>query len=214
MKTLAVAAIFAMFTTHAFAAPGVEEAIRPIQDEWARVKYQVPEKERADRYRALAIEAHRVAEAYPRQAEPRVWEAIVVSSEAGARGGLGALSMAREAKRKLEEALAIDDRALEGSAYASLGTLYDKVPGWPIGFGDTARAEEYLRRALAINPAGIDPNFFYGEYLVGRGRHAEALPRLETALRAAPRPGRELADAGRREEVVALMVRVKKELAR
>ena len=36
-----------------------------------------------------------------------------------------------------------------GSAYTSLGTLYFKVPGWPVGFGDEEKAEELLRKALA-----------------------------------------------------------------
>jgi Tfp pilus assembly protein PilF len=103
----------------------------------------------------------------------------------------------------LEEALKINDKALNGSAYTSLATLYAKVPGWPVGFGDKAKAEELFKKSLSINPDGIDPNFFYGEYLVDRERFAEARTHLETALKAAPRPGRELADSGRRKEISA-----------
>ena len=62
-----------------------------------------------------------------------------------------------------------------------------------------------LRQALAINPDGIDPNFFYAELLADSGRAEQALPFLERALAAPPRPGRALADAGRREEIKALM---------
>ena len=47
---------------------------------------------------------------------------------------------------------------LDGSAYNSLGVLYYKVPGWPVGFGDKAKARELLQKALAINPKGIDAN--------------------------------------------------------
>jgi tetratricopeptide (TPR) repeat protein len=108
--------------------------------------------------------------------EPLIWEGIVLSSEAGAKGGLGALSLAKEARQRLDEALKLNDKALNGSAYTSLATLYAKVPGWPVGFGDKERAEEYFKKALAINPDGIDPNFFYGEYLADRSRPAEALP--------------------------------------
>jgi len=117
----------------------------------------------------------------------------------------------QEAKRLLEESLKLDEKALNGSAYTSLATLYAKVPGWPVGFGDKERAEEYFKKALAINPDGIDPNFFYGEYLADRGRTGAALTYLEKALKAPPRPGREVADSGRRQEIQALLAKVRKE---
>lgn len=193
-------------------AAGIEEAIRPIQDEWAVIKYHTPDKQQAERYHTLSQRAHQVVEANPGKPEPLIWEAIALSSEAGAKGGLGAMSIAKEAKQQLEEALKLDDQALKGSAYASLGTLYYKVPGWPIGFGNKARAEEYLKKSLSLNPGGIDPNFFYGEYLFERERYADAMHYLDTALKAPPRPGREQADAGRRKEIKALITKVKKQM--
>jgi tetratricopeptide (TPR) repeat protein len=189
-----------------------EEMIRPLQDEWAQVKYRIPEKQQAERYHALATQARQLAEGNPGKAEILVWEGIALSSEAGAKGGLGALSLAKEARQRLEEAIKLDDKALKGSAYTSLGTLYYKVPGWPIGFGDKAKAESLLKKALSINPDGIDPNYFYGEYLAERDRNQEALRYLEHALKAAPRPGRELADNGRRQEIQALLAGVRKNL--
>jgi cytochrome c-type biogenesis protein CcmH/NrfG len=83
------------------------------------------------------------------------------------------------------------------------------VPGWPLGFGDKAKAKELLQKALAINPQGIDPNFFYAEYLVETQHANEAMPHLEKALQAPPRPGRQIADSGRRDEVRALMAKIK-----
>jgi tetratricopeptide (TPR) repeat protein len=189
-----------------------DEMIRPLQDEWAQVKYRMPEKQQAERYHALAEQARKLAENNPGKAEILVWEGIALSSEAGAKGGLGALSLAKEARQRLEEAIKLDDKALKGSAYTSLGTLYYKVPGWPIGFGDKAKAESLLKKALSINPDGIDPNYFYGEYLAERDRNQEALRYLEHALKAAPRPGRELADSGRRQEIQALLAGVRKNL--
>ncbi len=70
-----------------------------------------------------------------------------------------------------------------------------------MGFGDDEKAEQLLKQALAINPTGIDPNFFYGDFLLDQGRKAEAKGYLEKALAAPPRPGRELADQGRRIEI-------------
>jgi len=194
------------------AADAVEEALHPIQVEWAAIKYRTPEKQQEARYHTLAQQAHKLAEAHPDRSEPLVWEGIALSSEAGAKGGLGALSLARAAKNKLELALKRDSHVLKGSAWTSLGTLYYKVPGWPIGFGDKAKAEEMLNKAVALNPDGIDPNFFRGEYLFERERYGEALKSLETALHAPARPGRELADSGRRQEIQALLAKVRKEM--
>lgn len=191
---------------------GDESLIKPVQDEWAQVKYRVPEKQQADRYHELAERTRKLAESHPGSAELLIWEGIVLSSEAGARGGLGALSLAREARRRFEEALKLDDKALKGSAYTSLGSLYYKVPGWPIGFGNKEKAESLLKKALAIQPDGIDPLYFYGDFLAERERYAEAQRALEAALRAPARPGRELADSGRRQEVQALLAQVRKNL--
>ncbi|MCK7498772.1 MAG: hypothetical protein MZW92_55455 [Comamonadaceae bacterium] len=79
--------------------------------------------------------------------------------------------------------------------------LYYKVPGWPIGFGDKAKAKELLQKALAINPQGIDANYFYGEYLVETGKPAEAraVPGARARRRRRVRAA-QIADAGRREE--------------
>lgn len=192
-------------------AASVDELIRPIQDEWADIKYRQPAKQQPELYRTLAEKTHKLAEANPYSAEVLIWEGIVVSSEAGARGGLGALSLAKEARRLLEESLKLNEGALSGSAYTSLATLYAKVPGWPIAFGDEKRAEELFRKSLALNPSGIDPNFFYGEYLIDDGRVAEGRRYLEAALKAPPRPGRELADQGRRREIQALLDKTAKD---
>ena len=208
---IAASVFFGLLLSATLHAATPEEIVRPIQDQWAEIKYRTPEKQQAEQYQALAQKSRQLAEGHPGMAEALVWEGIVISSEAGARGGLGALSLAKEAKQRFEEALKINDKALDGSAYTSLATLYAKVPGWPIGFGDKARAEEYFKKSLAINPDGIDPNFFYGEYLADRDRAPEARQYLEKALKAAPRPGRELADSGRRQEIKALLARLDKE---
>ncbi len=203
LKTVFLAACLGV-TALAHAAPG-EELIRPIQDRWAEIKYRQPEKLQADLYHELAVQARQLSQAQPNLAPALIWEAIVVSSEAGARGGLGALSLAKEAKKLLEESLKLDETALNGSADTSLATLYVKVPRWPIAFGDKDKAEELFRKSLAINPTGIDPNFFYGEYLIDEDRVAEGRRYLEKALAAPARPGRELADQGRRKEIQALL---------
>jgi cytochrome c-type biogenesis protein CcmH/NrfG len=190
------------------AAP-VDDAVAELQRDWEVIRYQTPASEREKRFESLSAKAHQVAQAFPGRSEALIWQGIIVSSWAGEKGGLGALNLVKQAKADYEQAIQIDGQALDGSAYASLGVLYYKVPGWPLGFGDKAKAKDLLQKALALNPNGIDPNFFYAEYLV-ETRHAdEAVPYLEKALQAPARPGRQIADAGRREEARALLAKFK-----
>ena len=182
-----------------------------IQQAWAHVNYEVPAGDaRVRAFEKLEQRAEAFTQRHPGRAEALIWEGIVESSYAGAKGGLGALSLAKEARSNLEAAIKINPKALDGSAYTSLGTLYFKVPGFPIGFGDKDKAAELLQQALALNPDGIDPNYFYAEFLSDQGRDAEALKYLQKAARAPARPGRELADQGRQAEIAALAARVQK----
>lgn len=203
-------ALLAALALSSFAHAGtVEEDVVQLQHDWEVIRYQTPASEREKRFEALAARAHQIAEAQPQRAEPLVWEGIIVSSWAGEKGGLGALGLVKRAKAIYESAIQLDGKVLDGSAYNSLGVLYYKVPGWPVGFGDKKRAKELLEQALALNPKGIDPNFFYGEYLLETGRPAEAVTYLERALQAPARPGRQVADTGRREEARALLEKAK-----
>ena len=197
----------ALSSSAAAAAPAadLDQGIHALQNDWATIQYTVPADKRAARFEALSQQAHELTERYAGRAEPHIWEGIILSSWAGAKGGLGALGLAKQAKAEYETAIGIDSKALGGSALNSLGVLYYKVPGWPVGFGDNKKAEALLQQALAVNPDGIDPNFFYADYLVYRNRKAEAVPYLEKALKAPPRPGREVADEGRRAEARALL---------
>ena len=111
--------------------------------------------------------------------------------------------MVKEAKELLESVIDRAPQTLEGSAYTSLGSLYYQVPGWPIGFGNDKEAEKMLKKALEINPNGIDPNYFYADFLVQDGRKEEAKQYFNRALQASPRPNRPLADEGRRMEIQA-----------
>jgi tetratricopeptide (TPR) repeat protein len=190
---------------HAAHAAPVDDAVVELQREWEVARYQTPAGEREKRFQALAAKAHRTTESFPDRAEPLIWEGIIDSSLAAEKGGLGALGLAKQARALYERAIQIDGSALDGSAYNSLGVLYYKVPRWPVAFGDKAKAAELLQKALALNPQGIDPNFFYGEFLAETDRRDEAIVYLERALQAPARPGRQIADSGRREEIRELL---------
>jgi len=189
---------------------GVDEDVRGLQQEWEQIKYRKPQGEQEKAFAELSKNAATVRARYADRAEPEIWYGIIVASYAGAKGGLGALSLAKDAKAALEHALSIDPKALSGSAYASLGSLYYQVPGWPLGFGDDEKAHALLERALSINPEGIDPNYFLGDYLYRQRDFDGARRALERALKAPPRPDRPLADEGRRKEIQALLARLPK----
>jgi tetratricopeptide (TPR) repeat protein len=190
--------------------PAFDAELLSIQQAWAKANYETTAGDaRKEAFDALEKRAEAFTKQHPGRAEALIWEGIIESSYAGAKGGLGALGLAKEARSNLEAALKIDPTALNGSAYTSLGTLYYRVPGFPVGFGDHDKARKLLKEALKINPNGIDPNYFYADFLVKEGEYAAALPYLEKAARAPARPGREVADKGRRAEIDALMATAK-----
>jgi len=189
--------------------------VQSLQREWAVINYQTKgKKNQLAQYKVLSKKAQVVAEKSPNSAEVKIWQAIILSTQAGAQGGLGALGLVKKARNLLNQAAKINPSALNESAYTSLGSLYYKVPSWPIGFGNKKKAQSYLAKALKINPQGIDPNFFYGEYLMEKGNYEEAEKFLNVAVSTAARPSRPLADKGRREEARALLKKVKSKLGK
>jgi tetratricopeptide (TPR) repeat protein len=199
LSSLVIACV--LMCVGAVATAAMEDDMLDLQQRWASVKYTLSGDEQASAFTTLTVDARKLVEENPRNAEPRVWLAIILSSDAGATGGLSALRKVNEARKLLEQAEGIDPAALNGSIYTTLGSLYYQVPGWPIGFGNDTKAELYLRKALTLNPGGIDPNYFYGDFLLEKGKVAEAIRYLEKAQAAAPRPGRQLADKGRQGEI-------------
>ncbi len=191
----------------------VAEQITYLQKEWARIKYQIIDEDaQLDAIHKLEEHAAKVSAAYANNAEPKIWEGIILSTEAGIIKGLSALGKVKQAKALFETSLKQNPNALDGSAHTSLGSLYYQVPGWPIGFGDDEEAEKHLKIALQKNPNGIDPNFFYGDFLLQDNRYNEAKAYLSKALEAPDRPDRPLADAGRRQEIKAALAQIGQKL--
>ncbi|MDF1588448.1 MAG: hypothetical protein P1P93_04735 [Gammaproteobacteria bacterium] len=187
----------------------VNEAVYQLQKRWAQVNYTLKDKAQNQAFEELIQQADNVVNHNPKAAEAYIWRGIIKSSFAGAKGGLGAMSLAKSSKADLEHALSIDENALSGSALTSLGTLYFKVPGWPIGFGDDDKAQALLEKAIKINPNGIDSNYFYGEFLIDQRDYAKAEQFLLKAQQAPARPNRPLADKGRQDEIAASLNKVR-----
>lgn len=183
-------------------AANLDADVSQLQQEWAHIKYQVSGKDaQLNAIHELEKTAESVVAANPNRAEPLIWQGIILATDAGIVKGISALGTVKQAKALFEKSLQLDPTALQGSAQTSLGSLYYQVPGWPVAFGDNEEAEKHLQAALKINPTGIDPNFFYGDFLLKAKRYDEAVKYLNIALQAPDRPNRQVADEGRRQEI-------------
>lgn len=185
-----------------------------IQQQWAKANYTLTDDPQEAAFKDLIAQTETWVNDHKDRAEAWLWQGIIQSTFAGVSGGLSGLSYAKKAKKSLEKAIHLNGDALQGSAYTSLGILYHKVPSWPIAFGDDDDAKMYLEKALTINPNGIDPNYFYSEYLYDERQYSDAKKHLLLALQAPKRPTRPLADKYRQKEVEQLLVKVEKKLAK
>ena len=206
-----IALAFCASSVPAFASdnPAMDADVMRINNAWAHIRYQV--KDRNAQYNqlvALEPQAHQVVQKYPGRAEPLLWEGIVVSEEAARASTLKQLGLATRARDILAKAYSINPRVADGGAAMSLGVLYYKVPGWPLGFGSTAKARSYFQQALAQDPKGLDNNFFYGDFLAQEGNKNGARQYLQRALQAPANPHRPVWDSGRRAEVRALLAKL------
>jgi len=210
MKKIILLFSFILFSSMALANEQLDASIAQLQHDWAKANYQTPEDAQEAAFNSLVDEAHQVTAKSGDAPEAMIWEAIVLSGYAKAKGGLSGLKSVEKARDLLLSVEKIKPDALQGSAYTTLGSLYYKVPGWPIGFGDKKKARAYLEKALQINPTGIDTNYFYADFLRERGENAKAVEYYKKALEAPARPGREDADAGRRKDIEAGLDKVEK----
>ena len=183
----------------------IDDAARPLQQQWDIARYQTDKNDREKAFEALAKQAKEAELKHPNNAEVLVWEAIILSTYAGEKGGFSALRLVKDAKALLDRAEKINPEVLDGAIYTSLGSLYYQVPGWPLGFGDDDLARDYLTKALALNPDNIDANYFYGDYLLEEGEYQNAIMAFNKALIAPSRPNRAIADEGRKKEIKAAL---------
>jgi tetratricopeptide (TPR) repeat protein len=216
LSFFAVALLAGMASVPTMAADGdaFDNTLHDIQHRWAEANYNTSGGAQKQAFETLLEDARAFAAANPGRAEALVWQGIVASTYAGVKGPFGAMSLAKEARQVLMQAEALDPTVLDGSVYTSLGTLYSKVPGGLIGFGDKSLAREYLEKAVQQNPDGIDPNYFYGEFLLEQKEYEAAKTALLKAKNAPQRPDRPLADEGRQREIDSLLDEVNRKLGK
>ena len=179
---------------------------------WAHVNYEIKDpKAEAAAARDLVAQAEAAVMRWPGRAEPLAWQALALLCEADARHNISSLQLVGRAHALLEQAARIDPNAIgPGVIYANIGSLFAELPGFPVSFGDARKAKIYLDKALAANPTGLDANYFYGDYLYRQGQPSKAIQALEKALQAPARPGRPLADSGRKWEATQLLDKIRR----
>src|SRR6187402_3916372 len=92
-----------------------EEAsdIQKLQTRWAEIKYKLPKGEQEKNFAMLVADAEH-SRVVNTSAPYLIWEAIIRSTYAGAKGGLGALDQVKQAKKLFEQAIKADPDAMDG----------------------------------------------------------------------------------------------------
>jgi|GEM_PF-36974 len=188
--------------------------LHALQQEWAAARYQLKDSDQQKRLRVLIVDADALVQKNSDSADAYLWAAIVRGSLAESVNGLSALGIAKEARANLEKSLALDPTAEEAYAYAVLGMLYAKVPGWPIAFGDNKKARELLQKGLALSPNGMNINYFNAKFFAEQKDYRQALNYAERAAQAQPPypPEQSLGVQNRQREIRELIDELHKKL--
>lgn len=159
-----------------------DSSLFSLMQRWGNVEYQMQGDAQLRAFEDLAGEVDMLARSEPENSHILTAQGVILASFAKAKGGLGALDLAKQARTVLERAIVIDPQGEDGSAYVTLGALYQHAPGWPIAFGDDDKARQLLERAVSIRPAGIDTNFYYAQFLEDQGVEEEAVTYAQRAV--------------------------------
>lgn len=178
--------------------------VNALRSEWDTVNFTLKKADQVKPLETLISKAEALQKANPASAPVLIWSGIIHASYAGAKGGLGALGECKTAKSLFEQAIATDPAALNGAAYTSIGSLYYQVPGWPVGFGDDAKAEEMLKKGIALGPQDLDAHYFYADFLLQQKRWQEALAIIRSGLATPVDPSRPLFQKGRRDKLAEM----------
>jgi tetratricopeptide (TPR) repeat protein len=192
---------------------GVNAGILQLALNWEHIKFEVTDKDLQEKQMAaLADRAGSIVQQYPGRPEAAIWQAILISEQASMASENGspfkALGFAKHAREILEPIAKQNPAVLDAGAPTSLGVLYSRVPGFPIAFGDKAKARTLLQEAIKYAPDGLDANYFYGDFLYEQHEYPEAIKVLEHALAVPAHPERPIWDRSRRLVIKELLAKI------
>lgn len=205
-RSLYFVSLFIFLISNATAA--TDEATR-LRTEWAKAKFQTPRNKQIPVFEALIREGEKATAESPNNLELKLWYATILSTYASIKGGMGVLPHLKKARALLEEVIHKNGQLENGFAYGVLGTMYARVPGWPIAFGSKDKARSNLQMAIKLSPQGSDSNYYYGDFLVSIKDFPNARKHLEIAQKAPIRKGYEIQDKGRKNEIAASFAKMK-----
>ena len=135
-----VLAIAGFHVAPAQAADAAAAEVHRLQSTWEAIKFGVPEgDEQTNKMNALGEDADAVAARFPDSVEVLIWDGIITSERASMASMFSALGLATRARDILEQAYKTAPAKLDAGAPTSLGVLYYRVPGFPVGFGDKVK---------------------------------------------------------------------------
>jgi tetratricopeptide (TPR) repeat protein len=196
--------------------PGLDADVLRVALAWEKIKFQVEDSnEQTKQMDALGEEVDAMAKQYPDRVEVLIWDGIITSERAslaneqgGVTGPIYALRLASRARDILERTEKLDPKVLDAGAPTSLGVLYYRVPSFPFGFGDKAKARRYLEEAIRNAPNGLDAYYFYGDFLYEQREYSKAADALKYALALPSHPERPIWDKNRRIVIKELLEKV------
>jgi tetratricopeptide (TPR) repeat protein len=193
--------------------PALNSAILRLALDWEHIKFEVDNRDAQEQQMAvLAQRAAEMARQYQDRPAAAIWLGIILSEQASMAGENGspfkALGFAKQARDLLDKVEKIDSAVLDAGAPTSLGVLYYRVPGFPIGFGDKAKARHYLEEAIKNAPNGLDANYFYGDFLYVQHEYPHAEAVLKRVLTLPAHPDRPIWDRERRAVAQELLAKM------
>jgi len=102
------------------------------------------------------------------------WKAVAMGKLSQDMGILNALRMTRHMEKLFLHVIALDENYDEAGGHKALGHMYNKLPGFPISFGNKEKALSHLKRAHQLFPDDIITRAFYAEALFDMGKKHEA----------------------------------------
>lgn len=204
-RPLIAAALGSALVLASFTVTAYEGELFSLKNRWEHTVTEMPANQRQNTLKALVSEVEQLANQHPDEADVLIWQGILLASYARERGGIGALGTAGDARDALERAIELDPQGGNGSAYVTLGALYDRAPGRPLGFGNSATAERMFQRALEIRPEGIDVNYYYAAFLKEEGKTQAAREHAQRAVNGTARDNRQLSDEALRRDAQAML---------
>jgi len=198
--------VFLLLSSSRLFASNIDSQINQLESEWATIYYSESSEQQHENYPLLIQKAKTLSEEHPHAAEPLIWQAILIATNAAHQSPFKALSSIETAKELLEQTINNQPKALEGAAQVVLATLYYMTPGWPISFGNQDRAELLFKEALKINPLSIDSNYFYAEYLLTKDNLEKAQVYFKRAISAPIRQNQIYADTQLQKEAHTALI--------